>query len=242
MSFDFYILHLSAALMTERQQNLIKNIIEEYIEKAQPVGSEFLSERMEPKISSATIRNEMAELVKSGYLEQSHLSAGKTPTLKGWQYYLDNLLTRKAPAIRRNNLIRMKTGKREELREHVKSCARKISELSGQLCVLAFSDHDFYYTGLTNLLNQPEFGDRTVVHDLSQVIDHLDKILAENFNWLGKEMKILIGKENPFGDFCSAIFTRLKSPRNVLIGILGPVRMDYRRNLTLIREVGKLIR
>lgn len=227
--------------MTERQQNLIKNIIEEYIEKAQPVGSEFLSEMMEPKISSATIRNEMAELVKGGYLEQPHLSAGKVPTLKGWQYYLNNLLIERLPAVHRNNLVRMRIGKRGEQRENVKSYARKISELSGQLCVLAFSDHDFYYTGLTNLLNQPEFGDRTIICSLSQVIDRLDKILAENFEQLGKETKVLLGGENPFGDFCSAIFTRLKSPNRVLIGILGPVRMNYRQNLALIRRVRELI-
>ncbi len=227
--------------MTERQQNLIRNIIEEYIEKVQPVGSEVLSDRIEPKISSATIRNEMVELVRGGYLEQPHLSAGRIPTLKGWQYYLDGLLTEKLPSTYKNNLLKIKIKERDQ-RVMMKSWARKISELAGQLCVLAFSDNDFYYTGLTNLLNQPEFKDQTVVYNLSQVIDHLDKILMENFDSLGKEIRVLIGKENPFGSFGSAIFTRLMfSKKYILIGILGPIRMNYKQNLALIKEVRELM-
>ncbi|MDD4996164.1 MAG: hypothetical protein PHW15_01645 [Patescibacteria group bacterium] len=227
--------------ITERQQGLIKNIIEEYVEKAQPIGSEFLSEKTKPRISSATIRNEMVDLVKNGYLEQPHLSAGKIPTLKGWQYYLNNLLIEESPSIYKNNLSKIKI-KKDDQRMIIKFYAKKISELSGQLCILAFSNNDFYYTGLSNLLSQPEFTDRSVVHNLSQVIDHLDKILSENFDFLGKETKILVGKENPFGDFCGAIFTHLKFIKKyILIGILGPVRMNYRKNLALIKRVQELI-
>lgn len=228
--------------MTERQQNLLENIIEEYIEKAQPVGSEFLSEKIEPRISSATIRNEMAMLVKGGYLEQPHLSAGKKPTLKGWQYYLEYLLEEKnLPAFYKNNLLKIK--KREyDQREMMKEWAKRISDLTGQLCILAFDNNDFYYTGLTHLLEQPEFNDWEVVFNLSRTVDGLDKILMENFDSLGKETKVLIGKENFFGDFCSTIFTRSRfCKKHILIGILGPVRMDYEQNLALIKVVRELM-
>ena len=76
--------------MSERQSKLLKLIVEEYIKTANPVGSTSLSEKF--KCSSATIRNEMAELENIGYLEKTHTSSGRIPSEKGYRYYVDNLM------------------------------------------------------------------------------------------------------------------------------------------------------
>ncbi len=76
--------------MSERQSKLLKLIVEEYIKTANPVGSTSLSEEF--KCSSATIRNEMAELENIGYLEKTHTSSGRIPSEKGYRYYVDNLM------------------------------------------------------------------------------------------------------------------------------------------------------
>ena len=64
--------------LTDRKKQILKIVTEEYIRSAEPIGSKAIVERMPDKISSATIRNELADLVEMGYLEQPHTSAGKS--------------------------------------------------------------------------------------------------------------------------------------------------------------------
>ncbi len=76
--------------LDKRKKKLLQAIIEEYIETAEPVSSGNLVKQLE--CSSATIRNEMAELEKSGFLEKPHTSAGRVPSQKGYRYYVDELV------------------------------------------------------------------------------------------------------------------------------------------------------
>lgn len=75
----------------ERKFKILKCIVEEYIKTAQPVGSENLLKNYDLKCSSATIRNAMASLEEEGYLEKTHVSSGRVPSLKGYQHYLEHL-------------------------------------------------------------------------------------------------------------------------------------------------------
>ena len=77
-------------MLSERQNKLLKLIVEEYIKTAQPVGSSGLIDEL--KCSSATIRNEMATLEDVGYLEKTHTSSGRVPSEAGYRYYVDNLM------------------------------------------------------------------------------------------------------------------------------------------------------
>lgn len=74
-----------------RKFQILKLIVEEYIRTSQPVGSQALLEKYHLECSSATIRNAMKELTDEGYLEQMHVSGGRYPSSKGYQYYLDHL-------------------------------------------------------------------------------------------------------------------------------------------------------
>ncbi|NLB35813.1 MAG: heat-inducible transcription repressor HrcA [Clostridiales bacterium] len=78
--------------LNERRQKILAAIIEQYVKTGEPVGSKSLLEALQLSLSSATIRNEMAELVEMGYLEQPHTSAGRVPSHKGYRYYIDNLM------------------------------------------------------------------------------------------------------------------------------------------------------
>lgn len=80
--------------MTERKEKILALIVEYFIAKGEPIGSKAISSAFETPISSATIRNEMAELSELGYLEQPHTSAGRIPSQKGYRYYVDNLMGR----------------------------------------------------------------------------------------------------------------------------------------------------
>ena len=73
-----------------RQRELLKEIVEEYVKTARPVGSKSLCKKF--KCSSATIRNDMADLEGLGYLEKTHISSGRIPSEMGYRYYVDNLM------------------------------------------------------------------------------------------------------------------------------------------------------
>lgn len=75
----------------ERKEEILKCIVEEFIQTAQPVGSETLLKKYNLNCSSATIRNAMVLLEKEGYIEKTHVSSGRVPSSKGYQYYLEKL-------------------------------------------------------------------------------------------------------------------------------------------------------
>ncbi|MCO6542987.1 MAG: heat-inducible transcriptional repressor HrcA [Lactobacillus sp.] len=79
-------------MITDRQAQILKAIVQEYIETGQPIGSKALLDVLPTHVSSATIRNDMASLEKAGFIEKIHLSSGRVPSAKGYRYYLDNLL------------------------------------------------------------------------------------------------------------------------------------------------------
>ena len=77
-------------MIDTRQRDLLRAIVEEYVKTARPVGSKSLCKKF--KCSSATIRNDMAELESLGYLEKTHISSGRIPSEMGYRYYVDNLM------------------------------------------------------------------------------------------------------------------------------------------------------
>ena len=91
--------------MTERRQMLLALAIQEYIKKAQPVGSESLAKH-DLGISSATIRNELAALEEEGYLTHPHTSAGRVPTEKGYRYFVETLMDNMELTAEEQQMIR----------------------------------------------------------------------------------------------------------------------------------------
>lgn len=79
-------------MLDDRKRLVLRAVIEDYIETAEPVGSRTIARRHQLGVSSATIRNEMADLEEIGYLEQPHVSAGRVPSDKGYRFYVDMLM------------------------------------------------------------------------------------------------------------------------------------------------------
>lgn len=82
--------------LNRRQQAVLKAVVELYIHTSEPVGSKAVTQWMDSAVSSATIRNEMAELCAGGLLEQPHTSAGRVPTVAAYRYYIDRLMDRRS--------------------------------------------------------------------------------------------------------------------------------------------------
>ena len=114
--------------LTDRKKQILKVVIEDYIHTAEPVGSKTIAAEMGGKISSATIRNELADLVELGYLEQPHTSAGRVPSPKGYRLYVNELMEQQrlslAETERINQSLQMKM---EELDRVISQAGKAVS-------------------------------------------------------------------------------------------------------------------
>jgi len=138
--------------ITERQRKLLMTIIQEFIETAEAVGSISLQNKYNFKVSPATIRNEMADLVGHGYLYQKNSSGGRIPTTKGWRYFIEMLdkadLWDEPDVVKKEeiktSLNKVKFDKNELIRE-------TINFLSGlsENAAFALVDGEIYYAGLS---------------------------------------------------------------------------------------------
>ena len=100
--------------LTERKKQILKAIVDAHIQGGGPVGSKYILENQQLGCSSATIRNEMAELEEMGLLEQPHASAGRVPSELGYRFYVDSLIEHYAMTTHEiaqiNHLLRAKMG------------------------------------------------------------------------------------------------------------------------------------
>ena len=81
--------------LNERKSKILRAIIKNYLETGEPVGSRTISKYTDLNLSSATIRNEMADLEELGYIMQPHTSAGRIPSDQGYRWYVDMLMSPK---------------------------------------------------------------------------------------------------------------------------------------------------
>jgi heat-inducible transcriptional repressor len=217
--------------ISERKKKILVTIVEEYIKNFQAVSSSSLVEKCKLDVSSATVRNEMAELEEEGYIFQPHTSAGRIPTELAYSFFVDNLDGEKISS--RN--IKGLDDVFDYSEKAFKLTAKKIAEISKNAVFWAFHKNDLYYTGISNLFFQPEFKESNLACDVSVVIDRMEEIISDIFEDLEEKENIFIGSENPFGQFLSSIILKYKKD-NVegVVGILGPTRMDYKKNIDII--------
>ncbi len=220
--------------ISERKQLILRTIIKEYIKTAQPVSSGVLVEKYKLDISPATVRNEMMELEEAGYILQPHTSAGRVPTALAYDLFVSGLLDDKKRRLSdKEQKVLAGAFKNDDASR--RQLAKIIAEISQGAVFWAFHKNDLYYTGISNLFSQAEFRQVNLVCDVSVVIDRLEEIIAEVFDSLQLGQQVLVGPNNPFGNFLSTVILKYKKDNKTgVFGILGPMRMDYEKNLALL--------
>lgn len=232
--------------MEDRHKKILAAVIEEYTSAAVPVGSKVIAEKYFPELSSATIRNDMAELEKGKYLYQPHTSAGRIPTDKGYRFFVEQIMPdqKLTPAEQKKmqaELLKLKAQNQRLSR----TTAKLLSSFAGSLAISGLKK-DFSDFGMSELLAMPEFHEIDEFCRVAEALDYLDEnidtILAEVK--VG-ETKIFIGQENPIKAIsnCSMVVSPYKSKdgETGLLAIIGPKRMKYARNKSLLDYVKKLM-
>jgi len=228
-----------------RREAILKCIVDEYIRHAEPVGSKLVADQY-GQASSATIRNDMASLEDAGYIVQPHTSAGRVPTEKAYVYYLQHFVEpQRGEADEKRVREGMGLGGCREVgqEDEVRALARTLMELSGEMALVAVDPRRSVYAGVANLFEKPEFGDLMVVRELSRLLDRFDEVMGEVFERVESEPQVLIGSENPFGKDMSAIMVKCRLPSGQIgiLGLIGPMRMDYDRNIGIVENVRDIL-
>ena len=118
----------AADLLTPRQREILRRVVEEYVSTGQPVGSKTLVERSSMGVSSSTVRNEFSVLEERGLLMHPHTSAGRVPTEVGYRYYADELLLEHPEPERRDFPLNLR-----ETRSEIDSALQATTEMLSQV-------------------------------------------------------------------------------------------------------------
>jgi heat-inducible transcriptional repressor len=227
--------------MTDRQKQILSAIIEQYAEVAVPVGSSLLAKVFD--VSSATVRAEMAELERLGYIRQPHTSAGRVPTDRGYRFYVNNLtMTETMPEKRAERALTARVQHGGLPERTIRNAVDTLVELTHNLG-LATIGNQLYMSGLSNLFGQPEFIGGTQVQQVARLLDNLEPWLREAAP--NEPLSVYIGSENPIGRAAgvSLIISRFRSSfsDHSYIGVLGPTRQSYRDVMALVAHTGKTL-
>ena len=228
--------------MTERQKQILSAIIEQYAEVAVPVGSSLLSKVFD--VSSATVRAEMAELERLGFIKQPHTSAGRIPTDAGYRFYVNNLAPSQetAPERRAERALSARVQQGGMPERTIRNAVDTLVELTHNLAIATIGNQ-LYMSGLSNLFGQPEFIGGAQVQQVARLLDNLEPWLREAAP--NEPLSVFIGNENPIGRTAgvSLIVSRFRSPfsDHSYIGTLGPTRQNYRDVMALVAHTGKTL-
>lgn len=233
--------------LTQRQVQILKNLIEEYIETAEPVGSETLEKKHNLSASPATIRNEMVRLTELGYLQKPHTSAGRIPTPMGMKFYVKQLMKEKELSVAEEVALKERVWDyRERESRFLKELVRSLAEKTKSVAVATTQNGDVFAAGYANILDMPEFYDIDITKNLLSAIDEFDTLHALCSGLTDDEdVKVLVGEdlsprlEGPYG----FVFTKYKTPMNEIgeIGVLGPARLQYTSVVPVVRYFGDLV-
>ncbi|NLY42548.1 MAG: heat-inducible transcription repressor HrcA [Clostridiaceae bacterium] len=147
----------------ERKRKILQAIIDDYIDCAEPVGSRKIAKKHELGLSSATIRNEMADLEDMGYLEQPHTSAGRIPSDLGYRLYVDQLMEKYQLTVAEINRIKLAMElKMRELNQVIQEASYAISKL----------------TQYTTIISTPKMGKSTIKYLRIIPIDQFNSLLV----------------------------------------------------------------
>ena len=230
--------------LSPRQTQILKAIIEEFIESAEPVGSETLEKKYNLGVSPATIRNEMVKLTDLTYLKQAHTSAGRAPTPMALKYYVEKLMKPKEMTVADEVAVKEKVWDfRQETDKFLREATKTLADKTKALALTATSEGDLYYSGAANILDMPEFYDYQLTHSLLAALDQFE------FWWRliehGDPFDILLGEDiGPTGMLsqCGFVYHKFESPHvSGAIGVIGPSRLNYSHVIPVVRYMGNLI-
>jgi len=228
--------------LTARQTQVLKSLIDEYIATAEPVGSESLDKKYNLGVSPATIRNEMMDLTRMGYLRQPHTSAGRIPSPKAMKFYIDQLMEERHMSVAEEVKVKEGVvGAKDDLDLLLDEATHALSQATQSLSIAALSEEDkVWHAGYAHVFHNPEFADLEATTQLFSFLEEFQMMRELFFRRMTGEsaVEVIFGEElgwpgfNPIGVVATHFDVRGK---HGAIGVIGPARLAYSRVIPIVR-------
>ncbi len=226
----------------ERQIQILKHIIEEYIKTGEITGSKSLLSKHDLQVSSATVRNDMMSLEKMGLLFQPYNSAGRLPTSRGLRVFVDYLMETMPGVFIEAEELYAKKLENNRIDDTLYSLVSRLTKITGEItfaCIPALGAS--YYVWLSNYIDRNKW---VIGYEVYQVIKTLENKheFISFLEWLDISTRVsaFIGNENilPELESSTMIVKRIElDGYSGYLGILGSTMMDYAFNITALRQV-----
>ncbi|QQS39001.1 hypothetical protein IPM62_00065 [Candidatus Woesebacteria bacterium] len=233
--------------LTARQTQILKALIDEYIEVAYPVGSEALEKKYDLGVSPATIRNEMMALTSMGYLKQPHTSAGRIPTPKAMKFYIDQLMEEKQMSL--TDEVKAKEGvwdARKDVNSLLREAVHSLAVQTDSLAIAAIDQGRIWHSGYAHIFSNPEFADMNLCLNIFSFLEEASQINEVFFKKAtGRNpVEVIFGEDLGFSGLApiSIVITTFHIGDSVAaLGVIGPTRIKYHTVIPTLRYFGNLI-
>lgn len=229
-----------------RKKAVLAATINKYINEADPVASDDIAKVFD--LSSATIRNIFVELEQEGYLTHPYTSGGRMPTNKGYRYYVDFLISQmELLDIEKERITREYRSQIKRLEEALEKTSELISAITHYAGIVSLRElrTGFFYKGLSQILEQPEFHDYERTRLLVKMIEDRDRLLNIMNRDLDNKVKIYIGRELgcPEIESCSLVVSTycLRNKPVGRLAVLGPMRMRYDHIIPSLEYISEVL-
>ena len=234
--------------LTSRQIQILRSVIDEYLDTAEPVGSERIEKKYDIGVSPATIRNEMAALTDQGYLRQPHTSSGRIPTPMALKLYVRELMHKRDVSVA--DEIAMKDqiwDAKDDLRTLLRQTAKIIAQKSRAIGI-AYTDHyGAFSSGYSHMYNNREFEDVNVARTVLALVEEtkqLHDIFNKQWDSSDEPVQVVFGSElgNQYLDPISIMFTEVNQGKSsCTIAIIGSCGINYPRFIPMLERVHDLL-
>ncbi|WP_165060234.1 MULTISPECIES: heat-inducible transcriptional repressor HrcA [unclassified Adlercreutzia] len=235
-------------MLSDRRQQVLRALIEEYIAHAMPVGSRTIVEHYGLGVSSATVRNDLSALEDEGYIQQPHTSAGRIPTDAGYRAYVEELIA--SGALKddhpHRSLVEQLRKSADVLDELMERTSAELARLTDCLSLVLPPDEGETHLrqisrmGLSALMRKPEFQDSSTLLPLMEILED-ESVLLSVFNDEGQRsgnIMVRIGSENASAGLSGvSVITGVygRGSAQGIVAVIGPTRMDYTGVIRAVR-------
>jgi len=232
----------------ERKDKVLGIAIEQYIRTVSPVSSALIVRDYLSDLSSATIRNILAELESDGYLTHPHISSGRVPTQEGYRYYVDNIIDEIQLLKEEKERVKKEYEKdSKELEALLEKTSESLSNMTNYISIVSIDScsDKVFYRGTGNVLDYVDYQDINKMKYILIALEEKGRLLKVINRELQKKIDVYIGTEMNFGeiDNCSLAVSRYTTNKGYSgrLAVLGPTRMDYERVISVLNYFAELM-
>ena len=218
--------------LDDRKKRILQAIVDYYLDNAEPIASKIIANDYGLELSSATIRNEMAEMEEMGLIEKPHTSSGRIPSDLGYRYYVDDIMD--VDKVDEKEIVKVLDSVNKGDKDILQAVSMALSGATHYTSISLDDDTMFLY-GRNNVFDYPEFNDVESLKKFMYFLEEEELIREVISKSHGPDITVKIGKENTLEQMQDYSLITFSYQDKGDIAIVGPRRMDYSKVIGYIK-------